>query len=272
MTKESQQISFKKEINYLYFLLIPYPMNTTALFSTQGYLYFPHFYADHELAEIESILLHFHNQWIKEHQDEYEKRLINSHSITSSSFITERERLALFEFITQAKLREVIGGIFPEKALFLNTQLFFDPYNPVQKNYWHRDIQYTGMSLAEQKESIKTQQVIHFRIPFRAEEGIELIAGTHREWDVQEEEDTRLCLNGKTPSDPLARGKQIKLNRGDLLVFSANMIHRGLYGNNRLAFDLVFCDDHPHFRSFIDSNNHPSSAEKQQLNHTDFFL
>lgn len=35
---------------------------------------------------------------------------------------------------------------------------------------------------------------------------------------------------------------------------------------------LFFCDDHPHFRSFIDSNNHPTSAEKQQLKHTDLFL
>ncbi|WP_410879995.1 hypothetical protein [Myroides sp. DW712] len=155
-------------------------MHQKNTYSTDGYCYCPQFFSAKELEQLEVIVMQFHSQWLLQNKAEYEQKLINSHSITSSSFITEKERLTLFEFITQAKLLEIIGAIFPQKALFLNTQLFFDPFNPTQKNYWHRDIQYTEMSLAEQKERIKTQQVVHFRIPFRAEEGIELIEGTHR--------------------------------------------------------------------------------------------
>ena len=57
-----------------------------------------------------------------------------------------------------------------------------------------------------------------------------------------------------------ATGKVIKLNAGDLLLFSANMIHRGLYGKNRLALDIIFCENAPQLTAFINAANTPSSA------------
>jgi len=231
-----------------------------------GYLYLDNFFSEKELQKIEIIVNKFHNSWLKENHKYYQSGLINSHSITSSKFISKDERLEVFKFITQDKIFTITHSIFPDKALFLNTQLFFDPFDKNQNNYWHRDIQYTGMSIDEQKEKIKTQNVLHFRIPLKPESGIELIPATHKSWDLNEEQETRLSLNGRKPSDNLQRGKTISLNRGDLLVFSANMIHRGLYGNDRFTFDIIFCDDSPGFRSFIDLKNHPIQEELKFLN------
>ncbi len=127
------------------------------------------------------------------------------------------------------------------------------------------------MKIEDQQQAIKTQNVIHFRIPFKPELGIELIPSTHNKWDSMDELETRLALNGRKPNDNLKEGKTVKMNRGDLLVFSANMIHRGLYGNDRFTFDIIFCDDTTEFRTFLDQNNHPSKSELELLTTTFIF-
>lgn len=244
--------------------------NISQYYNDFGYIHSENFFSDKELQQIEVILKKFHENWLKANEKDYQSGLINSHNLTSSKFISQEERLEIFKFIAQDKISKIIQTIIPEKAIFLNTQLFFDPFNKNQNNYWHRDIQYTGMNIDEQKEKIKTQNVLHFRIPLQSELGIELIPTTHKNWDLKEEEETRLSMNGRKPSDNLQRGKIISLDRGDLLIFSANMIHRGLYGNNRFTFDIIFCDDTPEFRTFIDFKNHPTQKELKSLN-TRFF-
>ncbi|WP_334127185.1 phytanoyl-CoA dioxygenase family protein [Empedobacter brevis] len=237
----------------------------------QGYIHFENYFHENDLLRLEDLLKKFHQKWLKENEQDYKNGLINSHSITSSDLIHTDERLFIFKFITQDKIQKIVQEIFPNKALFLNTQLFFDPFNPHQNNYWHRDIQYTGMKIEDQQQAIKTQNVIHFRIPFKPELGIELIPSTHKKWDSMDELETRLALNGRKPSDNLEEGKTVKMNRGDLLVFSANMIHRGLYGNDRFTFDIIFCDDTTEFRTFLDQNNHPSKSELELLTTTFIF-
>lgn len=244
--------------------------NISQYYNDFGYIHSENFFSDKELQQIEVILKKFHENWLKENEKDYQSGLINSHSLTSSKFISQEERLEIFKFIAQDEISKIIQTIIPGKAIFLNTQLFFDPFNKNQNNYWHRDIQYTGMSIDEQKEKIKTQNVLHFRIPLQSELGIELIPTTHKNWDLKEEEETRLSMNDRKPSDNLQRGKIISLDRGDLLIFSANMIHRGLYGNNRFTFDIIFCDDTPEFRTFIDFKNHPTQKELKSLS-TRFF-
>nr|WP_153395738.1 phytanoyl-CoA dioxygenase family protein [Chryseobacterium vaccae] len=245
-------------------------MNIEQNYNHQGYVYLEQFFSEEELQPLEKILHTFHRAWLKDNDADYKAGAINSHSITSAQQITRQERLDLFKFISQEKISQLIHTLFPGKAIFLNTQLFFDPLNGKQSNYWHRDIQYTGMTIEEQKKNMITQNVLHFRIPLKAESGIELIPGTHREWDQEVEQETRLSINNRKPGDDLERGKKISLNRGDLLVFSANMIHRGLYGNDRFTFDIIFCDDTPEFRDFIDFKNHPAKEELPLLN-TDLF-
>jgi len=240
-------------------------------YEEQGYLYLENFFSEVELVRIEKILDKFHQKWMEENASYYEKGLLNSHSLTSGNYLNEEDKIALFQFITQDKLQAIIKTVFSETPIFLNTQLFFDPKNSKQKNYWHRDIQYTGMSVEEQKVAIGNQNVVHFRIPMRKESGIELIPQTHREWDLPEEFEVRNSLNGAVPSDDLKRGKVIGLNRGDVLVFSANMIHRGIYGQNRFSLDVLFCDNIPQMRNFIDRNNYPSKEVLENLDNTELF-
>ncbi|KQS46452.1 MULTISPECIES: phytanoyl-CoA dioxygenase family protein [Flavobacterium] len=240
-------------------------------YEEQGYLYLKNFFSEAEIIAIENILNKFHIKWLEDNAVYYEKGLLNSHSLTSGNYLNEEEKTLLFKFITQNKLQTILKTVFSETPIFLNTQLFFDPKNSEQKNYWHRDIQYTGMSVEEQKKAIHNQNVVHFRIPMKKESGIELIPKTHREWDLPEEFDVRNSLNGAFPSDDLQRGKVVGLNRGDLLVFSANMIHRGLYGHNRFSLDVLFCDNIPEMRNFIDRNNYPSKEILENLGNKEMF-
>lgn len=234
----------------------------TGNYTTEGFEYYPSFFSEEELSLLEPILLKFHDSWLKENAKAIDEGSINSHSLTASSYLDASEKQALFDFISQEKLTELIGFEDPK---FLNTQLFFDPRNTEQKNYWHRDIQYTGFEEADQKEVIKTQNVVHFRIPLKYEPGIELVPGTHRRWDTEEEYAVRRSLNGQVPSDVLSTGTAIPLHRGDLLIFSANMIHRGLYGNERFTFDIIYCDNDPVILSYRDERNLPASNEAPAL-------
>lgn len=240
-------------------------------YEEQGYLYLENFFSDTEIEAIENILNKFHEKWLEDNAAYYDKGLLNSHSLTSGNSLNQEEKTALFQFISQEKLQTILKTVFPETPVFLNTQLFFDPKNSKQKNYWHRDIQYTGMSVEEQKETIRNQNVVHFRIPMKKESGIELIPKTHREWDLQEEFEVRNSLNGAVPSDNLKRGKVIGLDRGDVLVFSANMIHRGIYGQDRFSLDVLFCDNIPQMRNFIDPNNYPPKEILENLDNTELF-
>ena len=233
-----------------------------------GYSHHQSFFKEEDFSLIEPILIKFHNSWLKEHSETYSKGLLNSHSITSSKYLDKQEKEIIFDFISQSKIVDLLPI---KQAKFLNTQLFFDPKNLKQKNYWHRDIQYTGMNDEAQKKAIKTQNVVHFRIPLIKEFGIELIPETHRKWDSKQEYKIRNSLNGKSPSDSLKTGKLIGLKRTDLLIFSANMIHRGIYGNGRFSFDIIFCDNNPEILKFRDENNLPKETKLTEFNNKEIF-
>ena len=226
-------------------------------YTKDGFSYRPNFFTEEELIPIEPILLKFHRIWLKENAVPYSQGALNSHSLTASPILTEAEKAILFQFIAQSKITQLLTFKNPK---FLNTQLFFDPKNPKQENYWHRDIQYTGMLEEDQQKAILSQNVVHLRIPLKKELGIELIPGSHRKWDSKEAYDVRNALNNKKPSDALQAGKLIELNRTDLLLFSANMIHRGIYGNNRFSLDIIFFGADAALLKFRDQRNLPSAT------------
>jgi len=72
------------------------------------------------------------------------------------------------------------------------------------------------------------------------ENGLEWVPGSHQRWDTEEELNVRLELCGHRHQECLDSGLEIPLGAGDLLVFSANLIHRGLYGKHRMALDILF--------------------------------
>ena len=61
-------------------------------------------------------------------------------------------------------------------------------------------------------------------------------------------------------SDELFTGEKIPLNAGDLLVFSADMIHRGLYGLDRLALDILVFDSTANFIDYVDVDCLPDNS------------
>lgn len=240
-------------------------------YQQNGFLLRQDFFGAEELARIEPVLRKFHEDWIVKNREHYESEAINSAYITHKDDVTVQERLALFSFISSDKLLEICRSLIPAEPAFMNTQLFFNPHNTDQKNYWHRDIQYVPESLARQREMLTTSSVLHFRIPFADEPGIELIPGTHARWDDAQEFETRMGKNGRVPSDDLSGGKAVPLKRGDLLVFSANMIHRGLYGSDRFAFDIIFSSADPDLLRYVEADCLPDTTEMRQLKNPQVF-
>ena len=235
------------------------------LYQQQGFLHLPGFYRPHELTALEAVLLKHHKAWLAQHQAAYQNGLINSHSLTADPALSESDRTVLFQTIASVKLMAQLATIFPKPPRFLNTQLFFNPYHSDQRNYWHRDVQYTGLDEAVQRAVILQQNVVHCRIAMRPERGIELIAGSHQRWDSAEEYAVRMGKPPYRPHDDLPHATQIALHTGDVLLFSANMLHRGLYGQNRLAFDIIYCDDHPGLLAHRSDHTLPNASQLATL-------
>ncbi len=240
-------------------------------YKKQGYLLCKDFFSVEEVKNLELVLVHFHEAWTLENKDFYESQAVNSAYLTGTKILSEDQRMKLFRFICQDKLQRLASELIPEGPAFMNTQLFFNPVNADQQNYWHRDIQYNGMSIDEQREMIQRINVIHFRIPVRNEPGMELVPGTHLAWDTNEEQDVRLAQNGHNVSDDLSRGVKVPLKAGDLLVFSANMIHRGIYGGDRLAFDILFCDQDAELLAFAAADCLPNDDQLAELPNSEVF-
>ena len=240
-------------------------------FQESGYLIIRNFFDAGELSEFMHIAEAFHEAWKSDNTEFYQTRAVNSSNITGTQYLDESSRQAMYKFIASAKLMSVVNDMFLEAPAFMATQLFFNPANKNQKNYWHRDGQY-HMSLREQQEALKGPDVIHFRIPLRDEPGLELIPGTHKRWDTDEELKVRCETDGHKNSEDLSAGVALSLKAGDLLVFSANMMHRGLYGNDRLALDLIFCDPEPSLLLFVNQDGLPNEAQLKGLDDPSAFI
>lgn len=232
--------------------------------TSSGFLLIKNFLSESQLSDLERITKEFHQSWLTHHEDIYHKGAVNSAYLTSGEFLSENSRISLLKFVSSTKITtEAKRSLEADDIRFLNTQLFFNPLNSSQKNYWHRDIQYTGIPESEQRRIIEQQspEVIHLRLALADENGLEFIPGTHKRWDSAQEYETRFQLNGKKCHEDLPAGQAVPLKRGDLLVFDANMIHRGLYGKDRLALDILFCRPLPHIVKFIETKVLPKKEE-----------
>lgn len=234
------------------------------LFQQQGYVVLPQFFDIEVLQSVKDVVQSFHKAWIMENFDFYQQQAINSAYLTGKQFLSEAQRQCLFEFLGSHELMNSVKALLGNGVCFMNTQLFFDPVNPQQANYWHRDTQY-HLSPEEQQAALSGPQVLHFRIPLVDEPGLELVPGSHRNWDNDEELRVRLEVDGHSNSEPLVRGKVAPLSAGDLLIFSANMIHRGLYGNGRLALDVLFCDPVAALLQFVAVDCLPNKTQLEML-------
>ncbi|NQZ27647.1 MAG: phytanoyl-CoA dioxygenase family protein [Colwellia sp.] len=241
------------------------------IYQKQGYLLIRNFLNDMEVSELHSVLTEFHQLWQKKNAQFYRQQAVNSAYLTSNEYLNNTQRNRLFSFIGSTKVMNIVNELIPQQPCFLNTQLFFDPVNKQQSNYWHRDPQY-HLSVEQQKAALAGGDALHFRLPLVDEPGLELIPGTHKRWDSAEELKVRLELDGHKNNQPLSQGKSIKLFAGDLLVFSANMIHRGLYGMDRLTFDLLFCSPEPSIIEFVNDDCLPAKSILTKLDDSSAFV
>ena len=226
-------------------------------YEINGYFVVKNLFNEDEITALRDVLLDFHDSWQAHNERFYAEKALNSAYITGTEYLAQPQRLTLFQFIGANKLMNMVTDVLGDKACFMNTQLFFNPQNKQQKNYWHRDPQY-HLSLAQQQEALTGTEVIHCRIPLFNEPGIELVPGSHKRWDSSEELAVRLGLNQSKNYQNLSSGVTVELSAGDLLVFSANMIHRGLYGMDRLSLDVLFCQPEPDLVKFVKSDCLPS--------------
>ena len=97
-------------------------------------------------------------------------------------------------------------------------------------------------------------------MPLVDKPGLEFIPGTHKRWDSDEALDVRLGQNGPQHYEALPAVVRVIPKPGDVLVFSANMIHRGIYGLDRLSLDILFCDAVPELVTFVDGNCLPDQS------------
>ncbi|MDZ7923297.1 MAG: phytanoyl-CoA dioxygenase family protein [Marinagarivorans sp.] len=231
-------------------------------YNDQGYFCLRQYVDEFEIANLRTIILKFHTQWIEDNKKLYKEEAFNSSLITGSEYLAYDDRLTLFNFISSPKIMALIEAVIPTKPAFMNTQLFFNPVNPQLKDFWHRDCQYDH-DIEAQKRVIQDTQVVHLRVPLFDEPGIELVPGSHKRWDNEEEFNVRQELKGRLSSDVLSSGQKIPLNAGDLLVFSADMIHRGLYGMDRLALDILIFDSATDYADYVDDDCLPDA---QMLN------
>ncbi|TGL64155.1 phytanoyl-CoA dioxygenase family protein [Leptospira sarikeiensis] len=204
----------------------------------QGYFLFQNFFTQEELTPIRKICLEANSEWKIRFPD---PNSVNSAYLTSPDFCKSKtDRESLFRFVSEIKILELAKNIIQEEVYFLNTQLFFNPGSPNKKNYWHRDLQYLGVSEEKQKEILKSSKVYHFRIPFDPDPGLEFIPGSQSRWDTDEEYKVRMEKDPHKNYEDLPSSVRILQEPGDLLVFSAHLIHRGIYGGSRHSFDILY--------------------------------
>lgn len=240
-------------------------------YTKHGFFVLRDYFTACEISSLRNVILKFHTLWKQDNAQFYQEEAFNSSLITGSQYLTEVQRLPLFSFIGSNKIMNVIDQLIPDKPAFMNTQLFFNPVNSNQKDFWHRDCQY-DYDVEDQKKVIEETQVLHLRVPLFDELGMELVPGTHKRWDNAEEFDVRQEMNGRLSSDDLSAGQKIKLSEGDLLVFSADMIHRGLYGLDRLALDILIFDSVADYVDYVDDDCLPSMAMLDDIDDPRLFL
>ncbi len=235
-----------------------------------GYAVLRNFFSDIEISSIDTHVDRIYKGWVSENEAEiFNNKLVNMHSLTSSEHFQGLpvERAMFFEVIASVKLTETIEKIFGAGIHFHNTQLFFNPSNKERLPYWHRDMQYSPIDDSIQNDEQLKMLSLHVRIPLVEEKGVEIVTGSHKRWDTELEHAVRLELNGHKNSEPLPNAVLIHLTPGDVLIFNAQMIHRGNYDQNptRKALDLCVGKYHPLTADFLDERVLPKEEELQNI-------
>lgn len=251
-------------------------MNTVKQFEEQGHVILPKFFNPEEIDHLTRIIDRIYNQWQEENHDALiEQKLINMHSLTNSRYFQgcNNKRAEFFELLLPNKLTNTLESIFKTDIYFHNTQLFFNPHDKEKQPYWHRDLQYSPIDDSVQAAEHNNMLSLHVRVPLIAEKGVELIPETHKRWDTELERNVRFENNGHRNHESLPGSVLIELEPGDVLIFSAQIIHRGNYALNptRKALDLCVGKPHPLVENFLDPTGLPTDEEIKHIHNSHWY-
>ncbi|WP_228445401.1 phytanoyl-CoA dioxygenase family protein [Thalassotalea sp. HSM 43] len=231
--------------------------NLQRQYKDNGFVVIRNLLSKQQLAQISFHVDRIFQQWFEQHEATiYREKMLNMHSLTHSRYFKDRdtERVDFFSAILPETLTQKLDDLFSVPLYFHNSQLFFNPTNSERQPYWHRDLQYSDLSELEQQRELANMLSLHVRIPLVDEKGVELIPGTHKRWDSERERNVRLQINGHRNTEQLPNALLTEVNCGDVLVFNAQMLHRGAYKHNkqRKALDLCIGEAHPLLSEFVD--------------------
>ena len=239
-------------------------------YQKSGFFLLKGLFSESEIASILPVVDCFHAAWRQQNQKFYSDKAVNSAYLTGTKYLSVSQRHQLFSLIASHKIMDILPSTGIVTPAFMNPQLFFNPVNLQQKNYWHRDPQY-HLTLQQQQLALHGPEVVHFRLALADEPGLELVPGTHKRWDTERELAVRLQQSNCNNFDDLNSGVVVGMQKGDLLVFNANMIHRGIYGKSRLALDILFCEATAQMLAFADADCLPSVADLTALQNASAF-
>ena len=252
-------------------------MNEQQFYQQHGYVLLPQLLSGQNIAGLNQSVMSVYSQWCrKNNHDIGFDQLVNMHSLTLPEYFAQQpeSRLAFFQQLSCSVLVQRLQLIFGSTLYFHNTQLFFNPLDVVRKNYWHRDMQYSHIPDEQQQQLHHQLTSLHVRIPLVDETGIELIPHSHKQWDSELERNVRFAMNGQEQHNDLPHSQLISLKQGDVLVFNAQMIHRGRYVFNaaRLALDICMGTAHPLIDGFRDRTVQPTAQELTQIENRQWFV
>ena len=241
-----------------------------------GYVVVRDFLSAIEISSISKHVNSVYGPWMDSNKLKiFEYKLVNMHSLTKQNYFKNNpeDRVGFFNSISPTKLTNLLQRMFGSEIYFYNTQLFFNPSNSKRLPYWHRDMQYSSISDEIQKAEQNNMVSLHIRIPLVKEKGVEIIPGTHKRWDTELERNVRLALNGHNNNEQLPNTKLIELNVGDILIFSAQMIHRGNYqlNSSRKALDLCVGKYHHLTSGFLDKQVLPTKEEINSIKNNQWY-
>ena len=247
-------------------------MNCTDTFAEHGYIIFKDLLPQEHILALSEEVDRIHRQWLECNRTEYmERLLVNMHSLTDTRYFDgcdgSAARVRFFSLLLPQALTSAVERVAGDGVHFHNTQLFFNPFENRRLPYWHRDLQYSPIPDAEQAREQHRIRALHVRIPLLPEQGVELIPGTHRRWDTGLERLVRFEKDGHSNSEDLPGATLITLAPGDVLMFDAQMVHRGNYARNRerKALDLCAGNVHPMTVRYLDAKILPHDDELERI-------
>jgi ectoine hydroxylase-related dioxygenase (phytanoyl-CoA dioxygenase family) len=137
-----------------------------------------------------------------------------------------------------------------------------------------RDLQFSPIEDAAQAREQGNLVSLHVRIALVRETGLEVIPGTHQRWDTERESNVRFERNGHKNSEDLAGAVLVELDPGDIVVFDAQMLHRGNYHLSKIrkALDICIGKPHPFTEQYLDENILPGENEMISISNNLWYM